>query len=154
LDKIDLPNVHIIWDLEKTPLPFGSDSVSEIIIEHVLEHITNMIPLLEEFHRICKPGSIIRIYVPYYRYEGAFRDPTHVRFFSENTFEYFTDGYTYDFYSKARFKVRKRELKTTSKTKLRTLNKKIINYIPLKKFLNIFLWNLYTEIYFELEVVK
>ncbi|MFA4819646.1 MAG: hypothetical protein WC613_01665 [Candidatus Aenigmatarchaeota archaeon] len=154
LDRQSMENVDVVWNLEKTPLPFETDTISEINAEHILEHIKNYIPLMEEIHRICKPGAIVRIWVPYFKYEGAFRDPTHVRFFSERSFEYFTEGHEFSYYTKARFIVKKIELKTTSKTCVKTLQKKLVNFIPLKSLLNIFFWNLYNEIYFELEVSK
>jgi len=154
IDRADLPSANLIWNLENAPMPFPDNSVSEIRAEHVLEHIQNYVQLMEELWRISKPGARIYIEVPYFRYEGAFRDPTHCRFFSEHSFEYFGEGYEYAYYSKARFKVRKVELRTTSKTRIKNLHKKIVNYIPFKKVLNIFLWNLYTEIIFDLEVVK
>lgn len=154
LDKTPLENVDIIWDLENLPLPFETNSVSEIICEHVLEHVHNFLPLMEEFHRICKPNARIQIKVPYFRYEGAFRDPTHVCFFTEHTFIYFEEEYEYSYYTTARFKTRKVELLTTSKSSIRTLYKKINRFIPFKRLLNIFLWNIYTEIYYDLEVIK
>lgn len=154
VDKQSLSGVDMMWNLEKTPLPFDDNSISEIVAEHVLEHITNFVPLMEELHRICRPGALIKICVPYFKYEGAFRDPTHVRFFSERSFDYFSEGFDFDYYTNARFFVRKMELRTTSKTSKKTFQKRIINYLPLKFLLNIFFWNLYTEIYFELEVVK
>jgi len=154
IDKQNLSGVDLLWDLEQVPLPFADNSISEVRAEHVLEHIQQFVPLMEELWRISKKGGKIRIEVPYFRYEGAFRDPTHCRFFSEYSFEYFSEGYEYAYYSRARFRVKKVELRTTSKTRIKNLHKRIVNYIPFKKLLNIFLWNLYTEIFFELEVVK
>jgi predicted SAM-dependent methyltransferase len=49
------------------PLPFPYGSVDEIYSSHVLEHFTYPRPLLgvlEECHRILKPGGRIRIAVP------------------------------------------------------------------------------------------
>jgi len=154
IDKIPLKNVDITLDLEKTPLPFDSDSVSEIRCEHILEHINNYIPLLEELWRITKKGGIIYVYAPYFRYEGAYRDPTHVRFFTEHSFDYFQDGMKFSTYSKARFKINKIELRNHFFSGVKNIHKKIINYIPFKKFLNIFIWNIYSEVYYELEVIK
>jgi SAM-dependent methyltransferase len=153
LDRVPLENTDIIWDLEM-PLPFRTNSVSEVICEHILEHIVNFIPLLEELYRVCKPKAKIYVMVPYFRYEAAYRDPTHVRFFTEHSFDYFQDGVEFSHYSDIRFDVKKVELRTTFKSSVKNLHKKIIKFIPFKKFLNIFLWNIYTEIYFELEVVK
>lgn len=154
IDKTALSNVDLIWNLEKTPLPFKTNSVSEIKCEHILEHIRNFIPLMEEIHRICKPGTIIRVSAPYFRYEAAYRDPTHVRFFTEHSFDYFQDGVKFSHYSKARFKVKKIELKNHFMSDVKNLHKKIIKLIPFKRILNIFLWNIYSEINYELEVVK
>ncbi len=154
VDKQPLPETDITWDLESTPMPFKENSVSEAICEHIFEHITNFVSLMEDLHRICKHGALVRVMVPYFRYEGAFRDPTHVRFFSEHSFDYFCNGHTFDYYSKAKFKLKKVELRTTFKTNSENLYKKIIRFIPFRRILNPFLWNMYTEIYFELEVVK
>jgi len=154
IDKAPLPETDLVWNLEKTPIPFAENSVEEVRAEHVLEHIWNYIPLIEDLWRVCKPGARIYIEVPYFKYEGAFRDPTHCHFFSEYSFEYFSKGYEYAYYSNARFKVKEIKLKTTSKTRIKNLHKRIVNYIPFKKLLNIFFWNLYTEITYNLEVVK
>jgi ubiquinone/menaquinone biosynthesis C-methylase UbiE len=154
LDKIKLPNVNVVWDLEKSPLPFKDNSVSEILCEHIVEHVNNFIPLMEEFHRICKNEAVIKIAAPYYKYEGAYRDPTHVRFFTEHSFDYFQEDVQFSFYSNARFKVRKVELKNHFFSSIKNTHKKIIPYVPFKKFFNLFMWNMFSEINYELEVVK
>jgi SAM-dependent methyltransferase len=86
-------NVRVdkIVDLEKV-LPFKDNSTNEIIINHVLEHVKNFQQLIHEFHRICKNGAIIKIKVPFYSSWGQFNDPTHVRFFTPFTFNYFKKG--------------------------------------------------------------
>jgi SAM-dependent methyltransferase len=81
-----------VWNLEKTPLPFEDDSVDEIVANHVLEHIHNFIPLMHDLRRICRKAAKIKIKVPFYSSWGQFNDPTHVRFFSPFTFNYFTQG--------------------------------------------------------------
>lgn len=80
-----------IVNLEKK-LPFKDNSVDEIITNHTLEHINNFIPLIHEFHRICKKNAKIYITVPFYLAYRQFTDPTHVRFFSPFTFKYFLKG--------------------------------------------------------------
>ena len=80
-----------IIDLEKK-LPFKDNSVSEIIANHVFEHVVNFVPLMHEIHRICKNGAIIKIKTPFYSAWGQYNDPTHVRFFSPFTFNYFQKG--------------------------------------------------------------
>lgn len=155
IDTISFPGINIICNINGFSLPFSDSCFSEILIEHTLEHIHNFIPLMEEIHRIGVNGAIVYITTPYYRYEGAFHDPTHVRFFSERTFDIFRDDYEYNYYSKARFDVLKVSLRRTQKTKTPSLAKKLmILPIPFRRFLNNFLWNLYSEIYYELSIKK
>jgi SAM-dependent methyltransferase len=81
-------NPDKIVDLEEK-LPFKNNSIDEIIINHTLEHINNFIPLMHEFYRVCKKESIIYIKTPFYSAWGQYNDPTHVRFFTPFTFDYF-----------------------------------------------------------------
>lgn len=103
-------NPDQIVDLEKR-LPFKNNFVEEIIINHALEHVNNFIQLMEEFYRICKSGAKIKIRVPYFAYPGAFQDPTHVRFFTLKTFDYFSSESQFKYYSKATFKIEEKKLR-------------------------------------------
>ena len=71
------------------PLPFKDNSIDEVLAFHVLEHISNLIPLMHELHRVCKKGTIIKIKTPFYSAWGQYNDPTHLRFFTPFTFDYF-----------------------------------------------------------------
>jgi predicted SAM-dependent methyltransferase len=83
--------VDKIVDLEKK-LPFKDNSVDEILCFHVLEHVNNFIPLMHEMYRIGKKDAKIIIKTPFYSAWGQFNDPTHVRFFTPWTFDYFKKG--------------------------------------------------------------
>jgi len=79
-----------VWDLEKTPLPYGDNIFDKIVASQVLEHVVNFMPLMNELHRILKKDGILEVWVPYVRnYDHAFGDPTHVRYFDLKTFKYF-----------------------------------------------------------------
>ena len=88
-DWTDKVKVDKVVDLEKPLEMFGKDTASLVIGNHVLEHIKNFVPLMHELHRICKPGATIKIKTPFYSAWGQFNDPTHVRFFTPYTFDYF-----------------------------------------------------------------
>lgn len=112
LDRVALPGVDIVHEIEEFPwpmpnssVPIPDSSVTEIRAYHVLEHLRDLVGVMEEAHRILKPGGLFSIVVPYYRHEGAFADPTHTRFFTERTFHYFTPEEPLNYYSKARFKI-------------------------------------------------
>lgn len=70
-------------------LPFKDQVFEEVWANQTIEHIRNLIQLMNEISRVTKIGAKIDIRVPYYRSEDAFRDPTHVRFFTPLTFGYF-----------------------------------------------------------------
>lgn len=142
----------IIHDLNKFPYPFKANSVDEILMDNVLEHLIDTVAVMEELHRISKNSAIIRIYVPYAKSDGAFTDPTHKRFFTEQSFKYFSDKNRLNYYSKARFEIKRNKL-------IQKINKNDLKYflrqfIPFKSILRHFLFNIYDEIDFELTVKK
>lgn len=66
---------------------------------------------MKELHRICVKNAEIRIIVPYFTSVGAHQDPSHKRFFSWKTFDYFEKENGLCFYGLELFKIRHRELR-------------------------------------------
>ncbi len=110
IDCAKLPGVDKVHNLEKFPWPFKDNEFEIIIANHFLEHVSDLIKTLEEIHRICKPGAIIEVKVPYFASAGAFQDPTHKRFFTLRSFEYFDENSGLNYYSKARFNIQNKKL--------------------------------------------
>ena len=83
IDKFATYNPDIVHDLEKFPYPFKDNSVNEILLSHVLEHVGQnpdvFNDIIKEFYRICSNGAIINIIVPHPRHDDYISDPTHVR---------------------------------------------------------------------------
>ena len=79
------PDCHpdIVWDLEKTPWPFETNSTSHVLLSHCLEHLgqTNdaFIAIMREIYRICRDKATIEIVVPHPAHDNFATDPTHVR---------------------------------------------------------------------------
>ena len=90
LDKQKNVKADVYFDLEKTPLPFEDNSFNYVIAHDVIEHINNLLPLMEEIYRIMKPNGIMSIIVPYWNSIYADSHPTHVRKFNEITFGFFS----------------------------------------------------------------
>ena len=84
-------NPDIVCDLENALIPgITENSVDEIFTHHCLEHIENIIPLMQYCYKILKPGHQFRIEVPSgHNLIWAMRDPTHKRLFFDQTFLYF-----------------------------------------------------------------
>ena len=84
-----LDDIDVVHDLSNTPWPFKDNIFEEIVLLDVLEHLPNTILVMEEIYRIAKPGSKIIIKVPYWNSSTAYGDPTHIRFFDIETFNFF-----------------------------------------------------------------
>lgn len=110
LDRLSMEGVNVVWDMEKTPLPFDNNEFDIIIAKNCLEHVFNLTKLLEDCHRILKPNGIFKIWVPHYSGTSAFMNPEHIRYFSIRTFDIYYPDY--------------------GPVKHWTVKKKRINYVP------------------------
>jgi len=83
IDKYSECKPDKIMDLEKFPWDFESNSVDEILLNHVLEHLGSdtevFFSVIQEIYRVCKNKSIVQINVPHPRHNNFINDPTHVR---------------------------------------------------------------------------
>ena len=103
VDQVKLPGVDVVCDITQG-LPFEDETVDEIICIHVLEHMQNLESIMKEFHRILKPGGVLRIWVTHCFSPGAFGDSTHVRFFTFETFLNFEAKHSFSYYYGFHFK--------------------------------------------------
>lgn len=110
LDSVNLPEVDIIHNLNHYPWPFKKDEFNEIYCSHVLEHLNSIIEPIEEIWRITKDKGKIKILVPISPSVWAFADPTHKQFYTYFTFNYFRLKDNLNYYSKARFNIKKRKI--------------------------------------------
>ena len=152
VDHLKTDATDILHDLNSFPYPFPDSSVEEILLDNVLEHLEDVVRVMEEIYRISQPGAVIRINVPYFKSNSAFTDPTHRHFFTETSFKYFQPGETLHFYTKAEFAVIKTDLICHHEYK--DAKHFFRNLLPFKRLLNYFLFNIYDEIRFELKCLK
>lgn len=110
VDKFKLEGVDIIYDIEILPLPFKGNCIDKIICNSVLEHVTNLVSIMEEFFRILKPGGLLVVNVPHGYSTNYITDPTHKRPFGVRTMEYFTEEGPLSYYSKAHFEILERKV--------------------------------------------
>lgn len=97
--NIDHPlvsGVDVQFDLEtcgSARLPFDDNTVSEIRLFHVIEHIHHVLPLMEELYRVAQPGCQCTVRVPHGSSDDAWTDPTHVRPYFPGSFDYFSQPF-------------------------------------------------------------
>lgn len=81
VDKFGEPDV--LHDLECFPWPWETNSVEEIILSQILEHLGQttdiFLKIIQEIYRVCAPDARIHICVPHPRCDDFINDPTHVR---------------------------------------------------------------------------
>ncbi len=89
---IDKEGADINFDLNKG-IPLPDNSVGVLHASHVIEHLKDPILTMKEIHRVLAHGGWAFIEVPSTDGRGAFQDPTHVSYWNENSFLYYTNEY-------------------------------------------------------------
>src|ERR1700677_766830 len=79
----------VICDLDRFPYPLADRTFDQLRAIHVIEHLTDVIRAMEEFHRLVKPGGRVRIETPHYTDFSSFCDPTHRHHLNSFSFRYF-----------------------------------------------------------------
>lgn len=73
-------------------IPLPDNSVGVLNASHVIEHLHDKTKIMSEIHRVLAHGGWVFIEVPSTDGRGAFMDPTHVSYWNENSFLYYTDA--------------------------------------------------------------
>lgn len=72
-------------------IPLEDNSVGVLNASHVIEHLRDPIKTMREIHRVLAPGGWAFIEVPSTEGNGAWCDPTHISFWNEDSFPYYTN---------------------------------------------------------------
>ena len=78
-------------------IPLPDNSVGVLNASHIIEHLHDKTKIMAEIHRVLAPGGWAFIEVPSTDGRGAFQDPTHVSYWNENCFLYYTNSYLANF---------------------------------------------------------
>jgi len=92
LDKKVFDPRGVEFDLDAIPqnkLPFADGTVCRILMSHVIEHLNNPLPVLEELWRVAVNGCELVVRVPHGGNDEAWIDPTHTRPYFPRSFNYF-----------------------------------------------------------------
>jgi SAM-dependent methyltransferase len=105
LDRNPNTRADVIADVDQPPFPFADNSFREIRAIHVIEHVSDVLQTMEEFHRVLAPGGHAVIVTPHYTDFSSFCDPTHRWHLNSFSLRYFgQDHGGYAYYSRARFR--------------------------------------------------
>ena len=91
LDVRPAPHVDVVHDLNLYPYPFESDEFDWVEMSHIIEHVDRPLQLMNEVHRIAKPGATIRIITPHYSSQTSYGDLEHFHHLGYVTFRTLTN---------------------------------------------------------------
>ena len=101
----------IVHDLDRFPWPLPDASFDLILCHHVIEHLGNIVRVMEELHRIGRHGAMVEIITPHFSSLYSWQDPTHRHHLALDSFDYFTaDTRHTNFYTPKRFRVIEKRL--------------------------------------------
>ncbi len=91
LDISSTVGADVVHDIEKLPFPFADGTFDEILCNDIIEHV-EYLPIMKELYRIMAEGGVITIRVPHFTSRNNFIDPTHIKQFSIQLFDYFVEN--------------------------------------------------------------
>ncbi len=136
IDKSSNSAADVTHDLNKFPYPFPANKFTIIYMQNIIEHLDDIVKVMEEIYRISKNGCRISIQTGHFSSVDSFTDPTHKHFFTSRSFDYFIPGkdlYKYH-YSNAKFKLinvwvgPKRNLNPLIRLIVKLINKNLVRY--------------------------
>ncbi len=98
----------IVHDLDALPWPFADGSVSDVLMDHSLEHLEDTIRTLQELYRICADGAVLWIRTPHL--SCAWSHPGHKRAIGVGLFDHFDPAHE-EHYGDCRFVVERLRLR-------------------------------------------
>ena len=107
VDRMWSTRPELICDLDRCPYPFSAGQFDEIHASHVLEHLSDPLLAMREWHRILRPEGRLTIKVPHF--SRGFTNPDHKRGFDVSFPLYFNPDMP-PWYSGTTFELEKLEL--------------------------------------------
>jgi len=131
------PNTRadVLCNLDHFPYPFRDSSFDALRATHVIEHVSDVVRTMEEFHRLVRDGGTVHITTPHYTDFSSFCDPTHRWHLNTFSLRYFGDNNAgYGYYSKARFQETKVHVKLLNLWRWLGFELLVNNFTGFRKF--------------------
>lgn len=115
IDKYSLPGVDIVCDLNHFPGPIEENYFDKVIFRHSINHLNNLLDVMNEVHRISKRDAEIIIIAPHFSSDNIFTDPTIKFFMGIRTMDFFTNAEgelskRFGYYSQSKFSIQSKKI--------------------------------------------
>jgi SAM-dependent methyltransferase len=97
-------DADIVHDLNVFPYPLDDASFDHVLMQDVLEHVRDPTRVVDELHRILRPGGRLQLRTPHFSSVLAYSDPTHLHYFSALAIRSLATP-RFAHYSRARFQI-------------------------------------------------
>lgn len=101
------PGVDVVYDLDRHPWPWPDEAFETVYALDILEHLEDFLAAVQEIHRILRPGGTLHVRTSCWETKQSYTDPTHRRFLTEDTFNFWVPGHwqsaKYPQYHRGRF---------------------------------------------------
>ncbi len=114
IDRIPLPGVDVVHDLDRRPYPFDDNTFDEIYATHIIEHLDSVLAVMEEIYRIARPDARVVIITPHHSDAISWQDPTHKWHLNSYSFNYFDPAYHTNYYTTSRFRIKSKHVELAS----------------------------------------
>jgi len=118
LDNCENVYPDVLHDLDLFPWPFQEGMFEEIVAADIFEHVLYPIKFMNECWRILELSGKLLIRTSYFDSEQSFCDPTHRRFLTINSFDFFDTrtelGARYWWYTKYKWRIIQKALGVNS----------------------------------------
>ncbi|MGD0200738.1 MAG: methyltransferase domain-containing protein [Bryobacteraceae bacterium] len=105
IDRNPASAADVLCDLDRLPYPFADGAFDRLRAVHVIEHVSDVIRTMEEFHRLLRPGGRVFLVTPHYTDFSSFCDPTHHWHLNSFSFRYFGEDHGgFGYYSPVKFR--------------------------------------------------
>lgn len=113
LDQVEGPHVELVCNLNHG-IPLPSNTVDFVLAANVIEHLDDVVKIMNEMHRVLVPGGVAWIQVPLFGTANHITDPTHKHGFAWQSFDFFDDEtelgkFNGKLYTPRRWRIKKRE---------------------------------------------
>ncbi len=95
VDWYEDSGIDLVMNLDEHPWPWADDSCDEVVAFDIYEHVDKPLEFMNECWRVLEPGGLLKIRTSHWKGENSFTDPTHKRFLTERSWDYWIPGRGY-----------------------------------------------------------